>query len=42
LIKMRLDDRGGEHDDLVLAVALGCWAAGRPENGYVGKRLPGI
>jgi hypothetical protein len=42
LIKMRLDDRGGEHDDLVLAVALGCWAAGRPENGYVGKRLSGI
>ncbi len=32
----------GEHDDLVLAVALACWRAQRREIGYGSARLPGI
>jgi hypothetical protein len=32
----------GEHDDLVIAVALACWRAGRPTNGYGGGRLTGM
>ncbi len=31
-----------EHDDLVMAVALACWAAGRPKIGFGVRRLPGI
>jgi hypothetical protein len=33
---------GGEHDDLVFAVALAVWRARRAENGFGGARLPGI
>jgi hypothetical protein len=32
----------GEHDDLVIAVALACWRASRKENGFGTQRLPGI
>ena len=38
-------DGCGEHDDLVIALALACWRAGRAEKkriGYVNQRLPGI
>ena len=30
---------GNGHDDLVFAVALACWAAGRGVVGEVGRRL---
>lgn len=33
---------GGEHDDLVLALALACWKARRRKIGYGAERLPGI
>jgi hypothetical protein len=33
---------GGEHDDLVFAVALAVWRARRPENGFGIQRLPGV
>ena len=42
LTSMQTNGGGGGHDDLAMAVALGCWAARRPENGYGGQRLPGI
>ena len=32
----------GEHDDLVIALALACWRARRRENGFGEGRLPGI
>jgi hypothetical protein len=32
----------GEHDDLVMAVALACWRGTRKENGFGTQRLPGI
>jgi hypothetical protein len=32
-------DGGGEHDDLVIALALGCWRAGRKNNGFGTRRL---
>lgn len=32
----------GEHDDLVIAVALACWRAGLKEIGFGTRRLPGI
>ena len=35
-------DGAGEHDDLVIAVALACWRAMRKENGFGTQRLPGI
>lgn len=35
-------DGAGEHDDLVIALALACWRAGRPMNGFGTQRLPGI
>jgi phage FluMu gp28-like protein len=38
-------DGCGEHDDLVIALALACWRAGRKEKrkmGYMNQRLPGI
>jgi hypothetical protein len=35
-------DGSGEHDDLVMAVALACWKAKRKENAFVAHRLPGI
>jgi hypothetical protein len=35
-------DGAGEHDDLVIAVALACWRASRKENGFGTQRLPGI
>jgi hypothetical protein len=35
-------DGPGEHDDLVIAVALACWRASRKENGFGTQRLPGI
>ena len=31
-----------EHDDLVMAVALACWLAGRKTIGFGDRRLPGI
>jgi len=44
--KVRLGADGcGEHDDLVIALALACWRAGRKEKrkiGFVNQRLPGI
>jgi hypothetical protein len=44
--RIRLGADGcGEHDDLVIALALACWRAGRPEarkNGWGTRRLPGI
>ena len=44
LIRMRMrtadyPDSGGEHDDLVLAVALACWQALRPQIGMGTQRL---
>ena len=38
----RLGQGGGEHDDLVFAVALAVWRARRRENGFGTQRLPGI
>lgn len=35
-------DGFGEHDDLVIALALACWRAGRRRNAIGGMRLPGI
>ena len=35
-------DGVGEHDDLVMAVALACWKAKRKENSFGTRRLPGI
>jgi hypothetical protein len=35
-------DGFGEHDDLVIALALACWRAKRPQNGFGTRRLPGI
>ena len=32
-------DGCGEHDDLVIALALACWRAKRKENGERGQRL---
>jgi len=32
----------GQHDDLVIALALACWRARRRENTYGRQRLPGI
>ena len=32
----------GEHDDLVIAVALACWRGTRKENSFGTQRLPGI
>lgn len=41
--RVRLGADGfGEHDDLVIAVALGCWRARRRENGIGTQRLTGI
>ncbi len=41
--RIRLGADGcGEHDDLVIAVALGCWRARRGRNGFGEGRLPGI
>src|SRR5271167_2432584 len=41
--RLRLGADGcGEHDDLVIAVALACWRAKRPQNGFGTQRLPGI
>jgi len=40
--RMRLGADGcGEHDDLVIALALACWRAGRGQIGFGGARLPG-
>ncbi|HWF12070.1 MAG TPA: hypothetical protein VG297_26560 [Bryobacteraceae bacterium] len=40
---MRMGADGfGEHDDLVIALALACWRAVRPQNGFGTRRLPGI
>ena len=33
---------GGEHDDLVVALALACWRARRKQVGFGTQRLPGI
>jgi hypothetical protein len=33
-------DRAGEHDDLVIALALACWKARRQRSGYGAGRLP--
>jgi hypothetical protein len=35
-------DGFGEHDDLVIAVALGCWRAQRKQIGLGTQRIPGI
>jgi hypothetical protein len=35
-------DGCGEHDDLVIALALACWRAQRPTNGFGTQRLPGL
>ena len=35
-------DGSGEHDDLVVALALACWKAQRKTNGFGGGRLPGV
>ena len=32
-------DGGGEHDDLVIALALACWLGKRPGIGFGGRRL---
>ncbi len=32
----------GEHDDLVIALALACWSANRKKSGFGTQRLPGI
>ncbi len=43
LVSMQASNgRSGEHDDLVMAVALACWQAGRGSVGPAGRRLPGI
>ena len=39
---MRLEGQGGEHDDLVFAVALAVWRARWTENSFGTQRLPGI
>ncbi len=41
LIDMPLDNSGGDHDDLVMALALACWRA-RRKNIYPGGRLTGF
>jgi hypothetical protein len=35
-------DGSGEHDDLVIALALACWRAKRRQAGFGNQRLPGI
>lgn len=35
-------DGHGEHDDLVIALALACWSSGRPKFGLKSVRLTGI
>jgi hypothetical protein len=35
-------DGGGQHDDLVVALALACWRAKRKQNELGTRRLPGI
>jgi hypothetical protein len=41
--RIRLGADGcGEHDDLVIALALACWRAQRPTNTFGTQRLPGI
>lgn len=35
-------DGAGEHDDLVIALALGCWRAQRRGNGFGAGPLPGV
>jgi hypothetical protein len=35
-------DGSGQHDDLVIALALACWRAKRRQNGFGTRRLPGI
>lgn len=41
--RMQMGAEGpGEHDDLVIAVALACWRAGLKEIGFGTRRLPGI
>jgi len=35
-------DGPGEHDDLVMALALACWRAKRQQNEFGTRRLPGI
>ena len=35
-------DRHGEHDDLVIALALACWSAKRKKTGFGTRRLTGI
>jgi hypothetical protein len=41
--RMRWGAEGcGEHDDLVIALALACWRAGRKRSGMGVRRLPGI
>lgn len=42
LVDMRVRGKSESHDDLVLAVALACRLAERPEIGYGRGRLPGI
>ena len=44
LMSMRsgAENLNGQHDDLVLAVALACWQAMRAKNGLGNQRLPGI
>jgi hypothetical protein len=50
-VKQRESDTGrvklgaegaGQHDDLVMALALACWRAKRKEIGWGGGRLPGV
>jgi len=41
--RMRMGaDGNGQHDDLVIALALACWRAKRVQNGFGTQRLPGI
>jgi hypothetical protein len=41
--RVRLGADGcGEHDDLVIALALACWRARRGQIGFGTQRLPGI
>jgi phage FluMu gp28-like protein len=41
--KVRMGADGcGEHDDLVIALALACWKAKRTRSGFGTQRLPGI
>jgi hypothetical protein len=35
-------DGCGQHDDLVIALALACWRARRPEIGHGVRPLPGV